>query len=317
VPARYLAQELKDRKIINAEAVTGSSTDPTLTAWRFSPQSNGKRDRISPDAELRVLIATDVLSEGQNLQDCAIVVNYDLPWAIIRLIQRAGRVDRIGQRAENILCYSFLPAEGVDRLINLRGRLRQRLQENAEVLGTDEAFFEDLSDEVILDLYNEKSGILDGEEDNEVDLTSEAFQIWKNATEHNPALKKSVEDMPNVVYSTRTHAATPTQPNGVMLYMRTAEGNDALAWVDRNGNSVTQSQLAILRMAACAPDTPAIERDAQIMNWCRRGLSGFRRRRKALEDSWGDLLGHGSAPMSGLSAMPNRFRGRCLSRQIC
>jgi superfamily II DNA or RNA helicase len=270
--ARYLAQELKIREMTGAEAVTGSSADPTLTAWRFSPLSSGKCDRIAPDAELRVLIATDVLSEGQNLQDCAIVVNYDLPWAIIRLIQRAGRVDRIGQQAENILCYSFLPAEGVDRLINLRGRLQQRLQENAEVLGTDEAFFEDLSDQVILDLYNEKSGILDGEEDNEVDLTSEAFQIWKNATEDNPALKKAVEEMPNVVYSTRAHAATPTQPHGVMLYMRTAEGNDALAWVDRNGNSVTQSQLAILRMAACTPDTPAIERDPQHHDLVQKGV---------------------------------------------
>jgi SNF2 family DNA or RNA helicase len=288
--ARYLAQELKTRKILNAEAVTGSSADPTLTAWRFSPQSNGKRDRISPDTELRVLIATDVLSEGQNLQDCAIVVNYDLPWAIIRLIQRAGRVDRIGQQAESILCYSFLPAEGVDRLINLRGRLRQRLQENAEVLGTDEAFFEDLSDEVILDLYNEKSGILDGEEDNEVDLTSEAFQIWKNATEHNPALKRAVEDMPNVVYSTRTHAETPTQPNGVMLYMRTVEGNDALAWVDRDGNSVTQSQLAILRMAACEPDTPAIERDAQHHELVQKGVEFI----VAEEKSVGGQLGRPS-----------------------
>ena len=50
-----------------------------------------------------------------------------LPWAIIRLVQRAGRVDRIGQEAEKILCYSFLPAEGVERIINLRGRVRARL----------------------------------------------------------------------------------------------------------------------------------------------------------------------------------------------
>ena len=63
-----------------------------------------------------MLVATDVLSEGQNLQDAAIVVNYDLPWALIRLVQRAGRVDRIGQKADEILCYSFLPAEGVEKL---------------------------------------------------------------------------------------------------------------------------------------------------------------------------------------------------------
>ena len=84
-----------------------------------------------------------MLSEGQNLQDAAIIVNYDLPWAIIRLIQGAGRVDRIGQKAETMLCYSFLPADGVEHIIRLRARVRQRLQENAEVVGTDETFFED------------------------------------------------------------------------------------------------------------------------------------------------------------------------------
>jgi len=58
-----------------------------------------------------VLVATDVLSEGQNLQDAHIVVNYDLPWAIIRIIQRAGRVDRIGQKSDTVHIYLIgLPA---------------------------------------------------------------------------------------------------------------------------------------------------------------------------------------------------------------
>ena len=269
--ARYLEGALQGLGMAKTAIVSGSSTEPTETVWRFSPVSNRKRDRIAPEDELRVLIATDVLSEGQNLQDCAIVINYDLPWAIIRLIQRAGRVDRIGQQSDKILCYSFLPAEGVDRLINLRGRLLQRLQENAEVVGTDESFFEDFSDQVLLNLYNEKSGILDGEEDSEVDLTSEAFQIWNNATAGNPALRKAIEEMPNVVYSTRQHTPTETQPEGVLLYMRSTEGNDALAWVNRNGESVTQSQLAILRMAACDPKTPAIERHVEHHTLVRNG----------------------------------------------
>ena len=161
-------------------------------AWRFSPESNEKRELIKPEDELRVLIATDVLSEGQNLQDCSLIVNYDLPWAIIRLIQRAGRVDRIGQKAENIFCYSFLPADGVERIIRLRARVRLRLQENAEVVGTDEAFFEDdRNDQAILDLYNEKAGILDGDIDGEVDLASYAYQIWKNAITANPELTEN------------------------------------------------------------------------------------------------------------------------------
>ena len=173
--ARYLTDELKRAGIEAVAGVTGDTENPAAVAWQFSPRSNYKP--IPAAEELRVLVATDVLSEGLNLQDCAIIVNYDLPWAIIRLIQRAGRVDRIGQTADQILCYSFLPVEGVERIIRLRSRLRQRLQENAEVVGTDEAFFEDEIDEqTILDLYHEKSGILDGEADSEVDLTSEAYQ---------------------------------------------------------------------------------------------------------------------------------------------
>ncbi len=257
----YLVAELKARGI-DVEGVTGNSADPTGITWRFSPISSGKR-HIAP-MDLRVLITTDVLSEGHNLQDCSIIVNYDLPWAIIRLIQRAGRVDRIGQTADRILCYSFLPAEGVERIINSRSKLYQRLQENAEVVGTDETFFEDdAEDQVILDLYHEMSGILDGDDDTEVDLTSEAYQIWKNATDGNPSLKQTVEQLPNVVYANRAHTATLTQPEGVLLYMRTAEGNDSLAWIDRHRNSVTQSQLAILRAAACEPETPAMPRDQQ------------------------------------------------------
>ena len=135
---RYLERQLRATGLPSMAAVSGETPDPTGFAWRFSPGSNNKRDKLKPGEELRVLIATDVLSEGQNLQDGAILVNYDLPWAIIRLIQRAGRVDRIGQKAEQILCYSFLPADGVERLIQLRSRVRQRLKENAEVVGTDE-----------------------------------------------------------------------------------------------------------------------------------------------------------------------------------
>jgi hypothetical protein len=220
--------------------------------------SNDKRDKVTPERELRVLIATDILSEGQNLQDCAIVVNYDLPWAIIRLIQRAGRVDRIGQEADRILCYSFFIADGVERIIKLRGRVRHRLKENAEVVGSDEAFFEDQSsDQTVRDLFTEKAELLDGDDDSEVDLASQAYQIWKNATDENPELLKAIEALPDVIYGTRQHAPIPNRPEGVLVYMRTAEGNDALAYMDKKGESITESQIEILRAAACKPDTPA------------------------------------------------------------
>ena len=253
---RYLKEELSEREIAQLAEVTGESQNPTELAWRFSPVSNNRQNRQN---ELRILISTDILSEGQNLQDCSIVVNYDLPWAIIRLVQRAGRVDRIGQEAENILCYSFLPAEGVERIIALRGRVQARLQESEEVIGTDEAFFEDDDDkQVILELYNERAGLLDDELDNDVDLASYAYQIWKNAITQDPSLENDVSKLPSVVYSTQSHFPTDAEPEGALIYMRTGEGNDALAWVNRDEESVTESQFAILQAAACEPDTPAL-----------------------------------------------------------
>lgn len=257
---RYLEDQLNARGAEGIAAVTGDSADPTRLAWRFSPRSNEKEESIPPGDELRVLVATDVLSEGQNLQDCAIVVNYDLPWAIIRLIQRAGRVDRIGQRAPEILCYSFLPAEGIERLIRLRARVRRRLDENAEVVGTDEAFFEDEGRRVVFDLYSEQAGILDGDDDTEVDLSSYAYQIWQNAITADPSLRKKIEDMPSVVYSSKDYKPKADRPDGVLVYMRTTKGYDALAWVDHYGRSVTESQFEILRAARCPHDTQALPR---------------------------------------------------------
>lgn len=269
----YLTEQLKAHGLQAVEGVTGDTDDPTAIAYRFSPVSNGKRNQIDPSDELRVVLATDVLSEGQNLQDCSIIVNYDLPWAIIRLIQRAGRVDRIGQQSDTIRCYSFLPADGVERIIRLRSRVQQRLRENAEVVGADEKFFEDQDDaQTVRDLFTEKAGILDGEDDTEVDLASYAYQIWKNAIDRDPELAKIVPALPNVVYSTRPHKPTADQPEGALVYLRTAEGNDALAWINKDGVSVTESQFAILKAAECQPDTPALPRHEQHHEMVAKGV---------------------------------------------
>ena len=229
---------------------------------------------ITAADSLRVLIATDVLSEGQNLQDAHIVVNYDLPWAIIRLIQRAGRVDRIGQKSDQILCYSFIPADGVERLIRLRARVRQRLGEQAEVVGSDETFFDDdTNDQAMRDLYTENSGILDDDGDTEVDLASYAYQIWKNAIDADPSLAARIEGMPGVVYATKAHQPSPQSPKGALVYMRTAQDNDALAWINEAGESVTQSQLTILKAAACKPDTEALPRTPHHHALTQKGLA--------------------------------------------
>ena len=252
--AYYLAEQLEKRGVKKMECVTGDNENPSAVAHRFSPVSNSKPEITQQNQDLRVLITTDVLSEGQNLQDAHIILNYDLPWAIIRLIQRAGRVDRIGQKAEQIQCYSFLPEDGIEQIINLRSRLSSRIRQNAEVVGSDETFFD--GDPVnIEDLYNERSSILDeDDQDGEVDLASYAYQIWKNATDENPALNKLIPDLPNVVYATKHNNEDP-EKQGVIVYTRTVQENDVLAWVDINGKLITQSQLTILKAAHCTPDT--------------------------------------------------------------
>ncbi|OAI01240.1 NgoFVII family restriction endonuclease [Methylomonas methanica] len=304
--ARYLKAQLDTLGIQQAEEATGQSVDPTSLAWRFSPESNGKREQVKKADELRILIASDVLSEGQNLQDAHIIVNYDLPWAIIRLIQRAGRVDRIGQQSDTILCYSFVPADGVERLINLRARVRQRLIENAEVVGSDESFFDDegTDEQSLVDIYNEKSGLLDDDGDSEVDLASYAYQIWKNATDADPSLTTKIEAMPNVVYATKAHVHNPASPNGVLVYMRTAQGNDALAWVDETGKSVTQSQLTILKAAACAADTPALPRTEHHHSLTQQGLAHIVEEEK----SFGGALGRPSGARFKIFERLKRFR---------
>ena len=305
--ARYLKAQLIARGTQRVEEATGQSDDPTALAWRFSPQSNDKREQVTKAEELRVLIATDVLSEGQNLQDAHIIVNYDLPWAIIRLIQRAGRVDRIGQQSDTILCYSFVPADGVERLIQLRARVRQRLIENAEVVGSDESFFDDdidADDTLIKNLYTEQSGILDDDADTEVDLASYAWQIWKNATDADPSLVAKIEAMPNVAYATRAHTPTPTAPNGVLVYLRTAQDNDVLTWINQEGKAVTQSQLTILKAAACAANTPALPRQDDHHTLTQQGLAHITQEEKTS----GGALGRPSGARFKAYERLKRFR---------
>lgn len=95
----------------------------------FSPISKG-RDVLMPGSktEIDVLIATDCISEGQNLQDCDYLVNYDIHWNPVRIIQRFGRIDRIGSRNSQIQLVNFWPDMDLDEYINLKGRVETRMK---------------------------------------------------------------------------------------------------------------------------------------------------------------------------------------------
>lgn len=141
--AEYLYEHvgtyIKDKYGLNTAVITGSIDGKTtiknfkatlnnvLTC--FSPISKDKAVLL-PDSndEIDILIATDCISEGQNLQDCDCVINYDIHWNPVRIIQRFGRVDRIGSRNESIQLVNFWPDMDLDEYINLKGRVETRMK---------------------------------------------------------------------------------------------------------------------------------------------------------------------------------------------
>ena len=260
--AHYVWEELLRRGVDAVGVVTGDSENPTVLAQRFSPKSNN----VVPDGstvtdELRVLVSTDVLSEGQNLQDAHIVVNYDLPWAIVKLVQRAGRVDRIGQTSPEVLIYSLMPAESVEDEINLRGRIRDRLGENAQLLGSDEEFFGDPTErQTISGVYDEYSAFgLRGMGIEEVDPVSMAYEIWRHASDDRPDLAQRVASLPNIAYSTKETTDDARDP-GVLVHTQTVAGADAFAFVEPAGEARRVTPQEALRLAECKPDTPSMPR---------------------------------------------------------
>ena len=115
--------------------VDGKTTIPKLRAdlntvlTCFSPVSKGKAVLLPGSAdELDILIATDCISEGQNLQDCDYLINYDIHWNPVRIIQRFGRIDRIGSKNDHIQLVNFWPDMDLDEYINLKSRVETRMK---------------------------------------------------------------------------------------------------------------------------------------------------------------------------------------------
>jgi SNF2 family DNA or RNA helicase len=134
-----IAPIMKERAGLNVAMVTGTTdgrttvklprTDMNTILTLFSPVSKDKV-LLMPNnsAEIDILIATDCISEGQNLQDCDYCVNYDIHWNPVRIIQRFGRIDRIGSRNESIQLVNFWPNIDLDKYLELKGRVETRMK---------------------------------------------------------------------------------------------------------------------------------------------------------------------------------------------
>jgi SNF2 family DNA or RNA helicase len=111
----------------NRTSLGTADFDDILT--NFSPVSKRRADqpRFPQDEEIDLLIATDCISEGQNLQDCDLLVNYDIHWNPVRIIQRFGRIDRIGSRNDAVHLVNFWPVADLDLYLNVKQRVEARM----------------------------------------------------------------------------------------------------------------------------------------------------------------------------------------------
>lgn len=212
----------------NLKNIRTTDIDEILT--NFSPISKNRKI-INPEAteEIDILIGTDCISEGQNLQDCDYLINYDIHWNPVRIIQRFGRIDRIGSINKNIQLVNFWPNMELDEYINLKGRVENRMvmvdvtatgEENIiadDIKSVNDLKYrkkqlEKLQNEVI-DLEDISSGI------SITDLTFNDFKI--ELMEYMKTHKRELEDSPSGIY-----AITPAQDlkPGVIFLLKQVKG---------------------------------------------------------------------------------------------
>ena len=202
----YLFQQLNpggsDPKIAR---LTGNTRhDAENIVKRFSPTWNLSSKEKLPGPEISLLLATDIVSEGQNLQDCARVLNYDLHWNPVRLIQRFGRVDRIGTEHTVINLHNMWPDTEVDADLSLTERLKKRIQAFHDLIGLDSKLLSDverLNASVMYRIYDGKQmpDMDDGVD--EVAANQRAVSLLQRIQEEDPELWRTITGLPDGIRS--------------------------------------------------------------------------------------------------------------------
>lgn len=249
-----LAPKLEERGIYTA-LVTGSgenrSTLPVPKGLRnkvkwsdistvltlFSPRSK-ECDKVFPELSDRIdiLIATDCISEGQNLQDCDYLINYDIHWNPVRIIQRFGRIDRIGSTNECIQLVNFWPMQDLDEYINLAQRVRGRMV-LLDVSATGEENVIDNSSNEMKDLeYRKKqlqrlqNEVVDLEDiSGGISITDLTFNDFKtDLMEYLKTHRKELADAPTGLYAVAQidESLRDTVKPGVIFTLRQVKGRE-------------------------------------------------------------------------------------------
>ncbi len=240
----------------DAEVIYGQRQSKIGVVARFAPRANAEHRRLVSGPEFDTLVATDVLSEGLNLQDCGQVINYDLHWNPVRLIQRLGRIDRIGSEFDEIHAYNFLPETGLERNLGLRERLSRRIAEIHETIGEDAAILdpsERINEEAMYAIYTgaELAPYEDDGEDTLVDL-QEAEEIIRQLRVDDPATFHRIANLADGVRCGRS-----VERPGTYVFLRAGRYRQ-LMLLDDTGRVITQDIPRVLSWLRCAPHTPPV-----------------------------------------------------------
>ena len=220
-----LAEELK----LKSAMVSGNDTQNKFNTIlnHFAPKARTKKNSVAD--EIDVLIATDCISEGQNLQDCDTVLNYDIHWNPVRIIQRFGRIDRIGSRNATVKMINYWPTEDMEVYLRLQSRVESRMAlADTAASGDDDPLNEFTYEQAQMELNFRDEQLkqlredvldLDDLSDGVVmsDFTFDYFfaQLLKYL-ERNRA---ELEATPKGAYAVTTHENSPTE-TGVIFFLR-------------------------------------------------------------------------------------------------
>jgi hypothetical protein len=251
--ARYLFENLNPGgKIADIDVIYSGDKNKAKVVGRFAPKSNPEYRFIAGECELMTVIATDVLAEGLNLQDCDKIINYDLHWNPVRLIQRFGRIDRIGSEYNIIYGFNFLPEVGIERNLGLKQTLRNRIQEIHDTIGEDAAILdrsEMINEEAMYAIYEkqgEQLNLFDEDED-PLDI-NEAEELLRQLRRERPDEYERIAALRDGI-----RTAKPSSHKGLYVYCQHGRYHQ-LFLINKKGDIETRDIPRILGIIKCGPD---------------------------------------------------------------
>jgi helicase-like protein/phospholipase D-like protein len=251
--ARYLFENLNPGgKRDDIEVVYGGDKNKARVVGRFAPKANPEYRFQAGESELMTVVATDVLAEGLNLQDCDKIINYDLHWNPVRLIQRFGRIDRIGSEHDVVYGFNFLPETGIERNLKLHEKLRNRIQEIHETIGEDSAILdptEQLNTEAMYAIYakNGELSQFENQEEEFVDL-NEAEEILRQLRKENPGEYDRIANLRDGI-----RAGKPSTQKGLYVFCQ-ADRYQQLFLLDAHGELVSRDIPKVMGAIKCGPE---------------------------------------------------------------